>query len=92
MALIVFIIVQALTIYMWLVILAVLLSWLVAFGVLNTKNKMVYKFMVLLHKITDPLMKELRRIIPPVAGMDLTPIVVIFGIQIIQRLLISLVT
>ena len=92
MALIIYIIVQALTIYMWLVILAVLLSWLVAFGVLNTKNKTVYQFMMLMHKITDPLLKQLRRIIPPVAGMDLTPIVVIFGIQIIQRLLISLVS
>ena len=83
-------IIQALNIYLWLIIFTVVISWLVAFDVLNTRNKWVYKFCDILNRLTNPLIVRLRRVIPPLGGMDITPMIVIFGIYLLQGFLISL--
>lgn len=80
----------ALQVYFWIVIVTVLASWLVAFDVLNTKNKWVYKACDLLNKVTNPLVLRLRKIIPPVGGIDLTPMVIIFGIYFLQNILFNI--
>lgn len=80
----------ALNVYFWIVIGTVLASWLVAFEVLNTKNKWVYKACDLMNKATNPLVLRLRKIIPPVGGIDLTPMVIIFGIYFLQNMLIGI--
>lgn len=79
-----------LNIYFWIIILSVVVSWLVVFGVLNVRNKNTYKFCMLLDRITNPLVLRLRKVIPPVGGIDLTPMVIIIGIYAIQSLLYAM--
>jgi YggT family protein len=90
MTLIIDFLLRALTIYLWLIIFTVVVSWLVAFDVLNIRNKWVRKFCELLNMATNPLVMRLRKVIPPLGGVDITPMVIIFGIYILQGLLISL--
>ncbi len=80
----------ALDIYFWIIIATVVVSWLIVFDVLNTRHRGVYKFCQLLNRATDPLVQRLRRVIPPLGGIDLTPMVIIFGIYLLQELLYSL--
>jgi YggT family protein len=75
------ILILLLDILFWIVIAQVILSWLIAFDVVNIKNAQARNLIGLIHKITDPLYKPLRKFIPPIAGIDLTPIIIIFGIQ-----------
>ncbi len=82
----------ALNVYFWIIILTVVVSWLVVFDVLNTRNKLVFKFCNLLNAATNPLINRLRRIIPPLGGVDLTPMVVIFGIYLLQNILVHMKT
>jgi YggT family protein len=90
MNIIIFLLIKALDIYLWLVIGSVMVSWLVVFGVLNTRNKWVYKFCYFLDRATSPGMAQLRKVIPPLGGIDLTPMVLIFGIYLAQGFLYSL--
>lgn len=71
----------ALDICFWIIIIQVVMSWLIAFGVVNTNNPQARNAVTLLQKMTDPVYKPLRKIIPPIAGIDLTPIIIIFGIS-----------
>jgi YggT family protein len=66
------------------------LSWLIAFGVINLKNENAKNAVNLLNKITDPVYKPLRKFIPAIGGIDVTPIVIIFGIKILQMLIVSI--
>lgn len=79
-----------LTAYFWLIIATIVVSWLVVFDVLNTRNRWVYKFCDLLNKLTNPLILRLRRIVPPLGGVDVTPMIIIFGIYFLQEALVSL--
>jgi YggT family protein len=87
---IIYFLIQVLDIYLWLIIIAVMVSWLVVFGVLNTRNKWVYKSCALLNRVTSPGMDHLRRVIPPMGGIDLTPMAMILGIYLLQSFLYSL--
>jgi len=82
--------IKALDIYLWLIIASVMVSWLMVFGALNARNKWVYKSCELLNRLTSPGMAWLRKIIPPLGGIDLTPMVMIFGIYALQGFLYSL--
>ena len=90
MSLIIYILIRALDIYLWLIIISVMMSWLVVFDVVNTRNKWVYKFCSLLNRATNPGMAQLRKIIPPMGGMDFTPMVMMLGIYLLQGFLIGL--
>lgn len=90
MATIIDLLLLALNIYFWIIIMTVVVSWLVVFDVLNTRNKWVYKFCNLLNAVTNPLILRLRKIIPPLGGVDLTPMVIIFGIYLLQNILVQL--
>lgn len=81
-------IVYALDIYLWVILASVMASWLVTFGVLNTKNRVVYKGVYYLDRATSPLFTRIRRFIPALGGIDISPIVVIFGIYFIKDILI----
>jgi YggT family protein len=69
----------------WLIIASVVVSWLVAFGVLNTRNDVVYRALDILNRITDPILRPLRRLIPPMGGLDLSPMIVLLIIYVLQR-------
>ena len=69
----------------WLIIASVVVSWLVAFGVLNTRNDVVYRILDMLNRVTDPLLRPIRRLIPAMGGLDLSPMVVLLIIYVVQR-------
>lgn len=77
----------AITIYIWIIIIQVLISWLIIFDVINVNNKQAQNLINLLKKATDPVFKPLRKYIPPIGGIDVTPIVVILGLTLLQRAL-----
>ena len=64
----------------WVIIIQVILSWLVAFDVVNVRNPQAANLVRLFEKLTGPIYRPLRRYIPPIAGIDITPIIIIIGI------------
>lgn len=84
MGMIVTILYFALTAFYWVIIAQVVISWLVAFQVMNLSNPQARNLVNLLDKITAPVYKPLRKFIPPIAGIDITPIIVIFGVIILR--------
>lgn len=79
-----------LRVYSWVVIASVVVSWLIAFDVINTKNVQAQNLLRLLDRATEPVYRPLRKYIPPIGGVDITPIVVLFGIWLLQQLVIRL--
>lgn len=79
-----------LQVYFYIIIIQVVVSWLVAFEVINTRSPQAANFMRLLEKVTDPIYRPLRKYIPPIGGIDITPIIVIFGIFLLQNLITRL--
>jgi YggT family protein len=75
----------ALDVVWWLIIISVVASWLIAFGVLNTRNRVVYQLTDMLNRATEPLYRPIRRIIPAVGGLDLSPMIILLIIYIVQR-------
>ena len=73
--------------YVTLVIIQVVLSWLVAFNVVNTQNRFVYLVGDFLYRITEPALKPIRRLLPTMGGIDLSPVVLILGLYFLQILL-----
>ena len=72
--------------FVWyLIIASVVVSWLVAFGVLNTRNDVVDRALDILNRITDPILRPIRRLIPPMGGLDLSPMIVLLIIYVLQR-------
>ena len=65
------------TIYIWILIINVLLSWLIAFNVLNTSNRLVYSLLDISYKMTDPLLKPIRNFLPNLGNIDVSPVVLI---------------
>jgi YggT family protein len=63
------------------------MSWLVAFNVVNTRNRAVYMIMDTLYRITEPVLRPLRRIIPNTGAVDLSPIALFFILWLIQMYL-----
>jgi len=60
----------------WVIIAQVIASWLVAFGVVNTRNRAVYTIVDMLDRATAPILRPIRRIVPAVSGLDLSPLIV----------------
>lgn len=81
---------QIITLYVWLVIASAVLSWLVAFNVVNTQNRFVYAVGDFLHKVTEPVLRPIRSIMPNLGGVDISPIVLILGLYFIRNLLFEL--
>lgn len=85
----IYLIIKLLDIYLWLIIASVLISWLIAFDVLNVRNKWVYKGYNLLGRVVEPPMAWLRRFLPPIGGIDFTPMAMMFLIFLLQNILYS---
>ncbi len=68
------------------IIAAAVMSWLVAFNVLNPRNRLVYSILAFLEAVTQPLLAPFRRIIPPLGGVDISPIVVLLALRFAQIL------
>jgi YggT family protein len=78
---------MALQLYVWAIILSAILSWLVAFNVINTSNKFVYMVGDFLYRITEPALRPIRRFLPNLGGIDISPIIVILLIFLAQGIL-----
>jgi len=75
-----------LQILVWIIIVQVILSWLVAFNVINTSSNFVRTVLDGLDRLTTPLYRPIRKIMPDFGGIDFSPIVLILAIQILRRL------
>src|SRR5438552_18066367 len=81
------IILIVLDLYVWLLIAAAILSWLIAFNVVNTRNQFVSSIADFLYRITEPLLRPIRNILPDLGGLDISPIILILVIMLIQRII-----
>ena len=75
--------------YVWLVIGAVILSWLINFGIVNLSNPMVRGVDKLFNVLTEPVMGRIRRMMPDLGGIDISPIIVILACQFLTGLIIN---
>ena len=76
--------IEVLEIYKWIVIAAVIVSWLTAFNVINQHNNFVRSVLRILIALTDPVFRQVRKVIPPIGGLDFSPIVVFVAIWFLQ--------
>ncbi len=77
----------ALELYMWLIIISAVMSWLVAFNVVNARNQVVFTIGNFLYRITEPALRPIRRFVPNFGGVDVTPVVLILIVLFVRMLL-----
>tara|TARA_B110000438_G_scaffold24415_1_gene22650 strand:+ start:175 stop:465 length:291 start_codon:yes stop_codon:yes gene_type:complete len=78
------------TIYLWVIIINALLSWLVAFNILNTQNRFVFSVLDTTYKLTDPILNKIRRFVPNFGSVDISPIILILGLMFLRNLVFEL--
>ena len=81
---------SVINIYIWLIIINVILSWLVSFNVLNTQNRFVFAVLNVTHQLTDPVLNKIRRYIPNLGSIDISPVVLILLLIFIRNLFFEL--
>ena len=79
-----------LNIVWWIFLIMIIMSWLISFNVINTRNQFVNGLWRVLNQITEPILKPIRRIIPSVGGLDLSPLIVFVIIFFLQNLIASI--
>ena len=72
----------------WVVILGVIMSWLIAFNVVDTRNRFVYTLADMFYRLTEPLYRPIRQVLPDLGGIDLSPLVVLIAIFALQRIIV----
>ena len=85
---ILYVILLVLDLYIWLLIAAAVLSWLVAFNVVNTRNQFVAMVGDFLYRITEPVLRPIRNMLPNLGGIDVSPVVVILIIILIEDVIV----
>jgi YggT family protein len=71
----------------WVFLIMIIMSWLISFNVNNTRNQFVAGVWRALNQVTDPILRPIRRVIPPMGGLDLSPIIVFIVIFFLQQLI-----
>ena len=74
-------------IYIWLLIGSAVLSWLIAFNVVNTRNPIVHNVGEFLFRITEPLLRPIRNMLPNLGGIDVSPVILIIGLLFLRQLI-----
>tara|TARA_B100000686_G_scaffold269190_1_gene285025 strand:- start:94 stop:372 length:279 start_codon:yes stop_codon:yes gene_type:complete len=77
------------TIYIIILIASVIASWLITFNILNTRNQFIYTVLGFLYRLTEPVFRHIRRVIPPIGGFDLSPMVLIILLYFVRDLIID---
>ena len=77
----------ALDLYTWLIIISAVLSWLIAFNVINTRNQFVASVWEFLYRVTEPALRPIRRLLPNLGGIDISPIILLLLIFFIQQVI-----
>ena len=75
---------QILKLYSYVVIVNVIVSWLIAFNILNTQNRFVYSILELSYRLTDPILNKIRRFLPNLGSLDISPIILLLLIWFIE--------
>tara|TARA_B100000886_G_scaffold334396_1_gene289854 strand:- start:79 stop:366 length:288 start_codon:yes stop_codon:yes gene_type:complete len=73
--------------YVWVIIISAVLSWLVAFDVVNMRNRFVYLVGDTLNRLTEPVYRPVRRFLPDMGGLDLSPLIVILGLWFLRDIM-----
>ena len=78
----------ALQLYVWILIAAAVVSWLIAFNVVNIRNQVVAMLADFLYRITEPALRPIRNIMPNLGGIDISPVILILIIFLIERIIV----
>ena len=78
------------TIYLWIIIINAVLSWLVAFNILNTQNRFVFSVLDATYKMTDPALNKIRRFIPTFGSIDISPVILILLLMFLRNLIFEI--
>ena len=79
-----YLVLQVLKLYSYVVIANVIISWLIAFNILNTQNRFVYSILEMTYKLTDPILNKIRGFLPNLGTLDISPIVLLLLIWFIE--------
>jgi len=84
-----FLIIQIIILYKFVLIIYIITTWLVNFNVIKTSNRFVYSVMEVLYKLSEPSLRIVRKYIPNFGGIDISPIIVYLALEFFQRLIIE---
>ena len=76
-----------LDIFTWVIIASAIMSWLVAFGVVNLRNQLVRTLVDVLYRVTEPVLRPIRRVLPNLGGIDISPVAALLLVFFLQHLL-----
>ena len=79
-----YLVLQILKLYSYVVIANVIISWLIGFNILNTQNRFVYSILELSYRLTDPILNKIRRFLPNLGTLDISPIILLLLIWFIE--------
>ena len=79
-----YLVLQILKLYSYVVIANVIISWLIAFNILNTQNRLVYSILDLSYRLTDPILNKIRHFLPNLGSLDISPIILLLLIWFIE--------
>ena len=85
-----YLVLQILKLYSYVVIANVIVSWLVAFNILNTSNRFIYSLLDVSYKLTDPPLNFIRKYLPNLGSIDISPIVLILGLMFLRNLVFEM--
>ncbi len=75
------------TLYIWVIIIGVVLSWLIAFNVINTHNRFVYMVVDTINRLTEPVLRPIRNVLPNLGGLDISPVILLLVLVFAQNLI-----
>ena len=78
------------TIYLWIIIVNAVLSWLVAFNILNTQNRFVFGVLDATYKMTDPVLNKIRSFMPTFGSIDLSPVILILLLMFLRNIIFEI--
>ena len=78
------------SLYIWVLIIHVIISWLVAFNILNTSNRFVYSVLDVSYRLTNPPLDYIRRFLPNLGSIDISPIILILGLMFLRNLVFEM--
>ena len=81
---------QAISLYIWILIINAIISWLVAFNILNTGNRFVYSILDVSYKLTAPPLNYIRRFLPNLGSIDISPVVLILALLFLRNLVFEM--
>ena len=85
-----FLIDSIITIYLWIIIINAVLSWLVAFNILNTQNRFVFSVLDATYKMTDPALNKIRGFIPTFGSIDISPVILILILMFLRSIIFEI--